>query len=378
MSSENRNSVLDSIWGAAIEAVSGYQAVVNALQADPAFRPEQVIAVGKAAADMCQGALDNLPPCDALVVTKYGHAGDTLQERERVTVLECGHPIPDQNSLAAGHVLLERTFTMPPESRLLLLVSGGASALAEALPADMSLADLQAKTDQMIASGHTIGEINAWRKQYSLIKDGKLIEAFKGAEVRVYAISDVQGDGIETIGSGIGDCHRASVLSSSRVIASNSIARARAAQKAQELGFAVNLNEETLYGDVFTLAPVIGATLRNAEPGVYIWGGEPTVVLPQDPGRGGRNQSLALAVSEHLVGLDHISLLVAGTDGTDGPTEAAGGRVGGSTWSNKRAARAALKRADAGPYLEKRGALFVTGPTGTNVMDLAIAIVDAR
>ena len=378
MSSENRNSALDSIWRAAIEAVSGYQAVVNALQADPTFRPEQVIAVGKAAADMCQGALDNLPPCDALVVTKYGHAQDALQQRELVTVLECGHPIPDQNSLAAGHGLLERTFTMPPESRLLLLVSGGASALAEALPADMSLADLQAKTDEMIASGHTIGEINAWRKQHSLIKDGRLIEAFKGAEVRVYAISDVQGDGIETIGSGIGDCQRASVRATSRVIASNSIARARAAQKAQELGLSVKVDEETLYGDVFTLAPVIGETLRNAEPGVYIWGGEPTVVLPENPGRGGRNQSLALAVSEHLVGLDHISLLVAGTDGTDGPTEAAGGRVDGSTWSNKRAARAALKRADAGPYLEKRGALFVTGPTGTNVMDLAIAIVDAR
>jgi hydroxypyruvate reductase len=102
------------------------------------------------------------------------------------------------------------------------------------------------------------------------------------------------------------------------------------------------------------------------------------VVLPDNPGRGGRNQSLALAISEHLRGLDHISLLVAGTDGSDGPTNAAGGRVDGATWSNKRAARAALKRADAGPYLEKRGALFITGPTNTNVMDLAIAIVDAR
>ena len=376
--SEDRNSALDSIWQAAIEAVSGYQAVVNALQSDPAFRPDQVIAVGKAASGMCLGALDNLPPCDALVVTKYDHVDVELRERERVTVLESAHPIPDQNSLAAGHALLERTFTMPAESRLLLLISGGASALAEAMPADMSLDDLQAQTDEMIAGGNTIGEINTWRKQHSMIKDGKLIEAFKGAEVRVYAISDVEGDSIDTIGSGLGDPHRASVLATAKVIASNGIARARAEKKAQELGLTVRVNEETLYGDVFVLAAAIGNTLRNAEPGVYIWGGEPTVVLPDNPGRGGRNQSLALAISEHLRGLDHVSLLVAGTDGSDGPTTAAGARVDGSTWSNKRKARAALKRADAGPYLEKRAALYVTGPTNTNVMDLAIAIVDAR
>jgi hydroxypyruvate reductase len=101
------------------------------------------------------------------------------------------------------------------------------------------------------------------------------------------------------------------------------------------------------------------------------------VVLPDNPGQGGRNQSLALAVAEHLAGLGHISLLVAGTDGSDGPTTAAGGIVDGSTWSNTRAARTALNKADAGSYLQKKDALFVTGPTNTNVMDLAIAIVDA-
>jgi len=376
--SETRNSALVSIWKAAIEAVSGYQSVANALRSDPAFRPDQVFAVGKAAAGMCLGALDNLPPCDALVVTKYDHVDARLQERERVTVLQAAHPIPDQNSLTAGHALLERTFTMPAESRLLLLISGGASALAEALPADMSLDDLQTQTDRMIASGNTIAEINAWRKEHSRIKDGKLIEAFKGAEIRVYAISDVEGDSIATIGSGLGDCHRAGVLATSKVIASNRIAREQAEQMAKSLGFTVKLNEESLYGDVFELAAAIGATLRSAEPGVYLWGGEPTVVLPASPGRGGRNQCLALAVAEHLAGLEHISLLVAGTDGSDGPTAAAGGRVDGSTWSDPVAARAALLHADAGTYLESHDALFVTGPTNTNVMDLAIAIVDAH
>jgi hydroxypyruvate reductase len=244
------------------------------------------------------------------------------------------------------------------------------------MPASMTLDDLQAKTDKIIASGNTIGEINTWRKQNSLIKDGKLVEAFKGAEVRVYAISDVEGDGIDTIGSGLGDCHRASVLATSKVIASNQIARERVGETALEQGLVVKVNEETLYGDLFELAAVIGETLRNAEPGVYLWGGEPTVILPDNPGRGGRNQSLALAVAEHLAGLEHISLLVAGTDGSDGPTTAAGGIVDGSSWSDPGAARAALQQADAGNYLEKHDALFVTGPTNTNVMDLAIAIVD--
>jgi glycerate 2-kinase len=373
---DSRKATLNILWQSAIDAVSGYQAVANALQADSAFRPDQIIAVGKAASGMCLGALDNLPPCDALVVTKYGHADAQLQERERVTILESAHPIPDQKSLAAGHALLERTFTMSPDSRLLLLVSGGASALAEALPASMTLDVLQETTDEMIANGSTIGEINAWRKQHSLIKDGKLIEAFKGAQVRVYAISDVEGDGIDTIGSGLGDCYRATVLARSSVIASNQIARQQVEQAAMEQGLVVKVNEETLYGDVFELAAAIGETLRNAEPGLYVWGGEPTVVLPAEPGTGGRNQSLALALAEHLAGLDHISLLVAGTDGTDGPTAAAGGIVDGSTWSDPEAARSALQHADAGTYLQHHDALFVTGPTNTNVMDLAIAIVE--
>ena len=221
----------------------------------------------------------------------------------------------------------------------------------------------------------TIGQINARRKQASLIKDGKLIEAFNGAEIRVYAISDVEGDGIDTIGSGLGDCHRARVPASSSIIASNKIAREQAARRARELDYAVKLNEESLYGDVFDLAETIGDQLRTAQPGVYIRGGEPTVILPNRPGRGGRNQSLALALSESISGRDDIELLVAGTDGTDGPTTAAGGLVDGDTWSDPEAARIALENADAGSYLEQHDCLYVTGPTNTNVGDLVIAIV---
>ncbi len=368
-----RAQALVQIWDAAVAAVSGYEAVANALSADSDFNPDLVLAVGKAAVGMCQGALDNLPPCEALIVTKHDHSDENIRARAGVKVVEAGHPIPDQNSLDAGRALLDRIRAMPADSRVLLLVSGGASALAEALPEDITLADLQAGTDEMIAGGKTIAQINGWRKQASSIKDGKLVEAFSGAEIRVYAISDVEGDSISTIGSGIGDCHRAKVTARSTVIASNQIAREHAVRKATELGLTVRQNEETLYGDVFELAPAIGNRLRDAEPGFYIWGGEPTVILPQNPGRGGRNQSLALAVSEKLAGKNNISLLVAGTDGTDGPTIAAGGLVDGNTWSD--AARLALQNADAGSYLEQHDSLFVTGPTNTNVMDLAIVIV---
>ncbi len=375
---EPRKHAIVEIWQAAVDAVSGRQAVLNALDADNASDPDLVVAVGKAASGMCLGALQRYPRCEALVVTKYNHGDPLLQQNPRVQVIESAHPVPDRNSLAAGRALLERMRAMPAPGRVLLLVSGGASALAEVLPEGMSLEDLQAMTDDMIATGKTIAQINTRRKQASLIKNGKLIESFGGAELRVYAISDVEGDGIETIGSGLGDCHRARAPARSAIVASNGIAREQAERRARELGYEIRLNQETLYGDVFELAEKIGAGLQSAQPGVYIMGGEPTVVLPPNPGRGGRNQSLALALAEHIVGRADITLLVAGTDGTDGPTVAAGGLVDGVTWSDPDAARSALRDADAGVYLERHDSLFVTGPTNTNVMDLVIVLVEKK
>jgi hydroxypyruvate reductase len=112
--------------------------------------------------------------------------------------------------------------------------------------------------------------------------------------------------------------------------------------------------------------------LRHAPPGVHILGGEPTVVLPPDPGQGGRNQALALALSREISGMLNLAVLVGGTDGTDGPTEAAGGLIGGATWREE--GTRALKSADSGRFLEAYDALFTTGPTGTNVMDLLVAL----
>ena len=374
---ETRKQALKAVWDAAIASVSGEKAVEHAIATDTPYQPDLIIAVGKAAVGMCRGAMTGqTEPCEAIVVTKHQHVDDEFRSRERVTVIESGHPIPDRYSLQAGTLLLDRVSNMDPASQLLMLVSGGASALAEALPDGMSLADLQSITDEMISTGKTIGEINNQRKETSLMKDGKLLQQFSGANIRVYAISDVEGDSIATIGSGIGDCHRASGKAYSTIVASNALARDKAAGTAKSLGFEVRHNQESLYGDVFELARTIGPELRDAAPGVYIRGGEPTINLPDNPGRGGRNQSLALALSEYLVGTDNISLLVAGTDGTDGPTTAAGGLVDGNTFADPEAALEALRNANAGSYLEQQSSLFVTGPTNTNVMDLAIAIVE--
>jgi len=376
MPAQKRKEDLLTIWNAAVDAVSGETAVSRAIQQDGDFVPNQIIAVGKAAVGMCRGALNHFGDCPALVVTKYDHADEDILNRKNVRVIESAHPIPDQKSLEAGQAMLNCVSAMDRDSRLLLLVSGGASALAESLNDDLTLDGLKAATDKMISTGKTIGEINAVRKEMSGIKDGKLLAAFSGAEARVYAISDVEGDSIATIGSGIGDTHRATGKASSSIIASNQIARRCAEQTATSLGLEVRHNQESLYDDVFKLAPQIGESLKQASKGVYIWGGEPTVILPENPGRGGRNQALALAISKYLRGLANITLLVAGTDGSDGPTNAAGGLVDGQTFSDEDAARAALEAANAGQYLEAHDSLFVTGPTNTNVMDLAIAIID--
>ncbi len=352
--------------------MSGRQAVANALEADSEFVPDLIVAVGKAAASMCRGALETLStPTRALVVTKYEHGDAALAKFPDIEIIEAGHPVPDAASLQAGAAVLDAICNMPHDSRLLLLVSGGASVLVECLEPAWDLPAWQAMNDRMLASGEPIERINRAREKASRIKGGKLLAAFKGREALVYVISDVEGDDIGTIGSGIGDARRATCAAHTRIVASNALARVACAAAA---GIAVRCNEESLYDDVFELAPLIGAALINGEPGLYIWGGEPTICLPAKPGRGGRNQSLALAIAREISGHGNITVLVAGTDGTDGPTDAAGAMVDGSTFDA--GGERALRAADAGPYLEERDALFVTGPTGTNVMDVVIALVE--
>ncbi len=360
--------VLVDLFQAGIAAVGGRAAVARALQG--ARPPDRIIAVGKAAGDMCLGAQDlfghDIP---ALVVTKTGHTPEGL----RAKVIEAAHPVPDAASLRAGQELREAVAQMPEGSRLLLLVSGGASALAEDLPEGQTLAGLQARSDALLASGADIAQINAARKQQSRIKDGRLLAGFRGARLTICAISDVQGDAIGTIGSGIGDPKRVRCAVDLKLVATNETARNAVADAARAMGLPVHCNQESLYDDVFALARSIAATLKSAPPGICIMGGEPTIKLPPDPGLGGRNQALALALAAQIAGDLRISILVAGTDGTDGPNDAAGAVVDGQSFAPD--AISALQRADAGSYLRRNGDVLITGPTGTNVMDLLIALI---
>ena len=378
-------SILPQLWWSGVHAVAGQAAVTRALQATELPAAIEVLAVGKAAASMCAGALEVLPAnTPALVVTKSGHGGDLKEKYPQVELIEAGHPVPDVQSLFAGQRLYDRTRDCDAESRLLLLISGGASALAERLPPGVSLRDWQKKTVELVASGSDIAAINEERSKLSLIKSGRLLKSFEGQQVQVLAISDVEGDSLAVIGSGLGDPQYLTCAVDSQIVASNAKARAAIVNAAKGQGVAVIENEETLYADVFVVAKSMAATIRSGPPGLYLWGGEPTIELPENPGRGGRNQSLALALARELsLPADderpqsdplNVEVLVAGTDGTDGPTSAAGGWLRDAGNRDPVALSAALEAADAGTLLASGDELFVTGPTNTNVMDLVLCL----
>lgn len=359
------NAKLINMWQAGVAAVRGRTSVKAALTASSTAEPDQIIAVGKAAASMALAADDVFGPVPMLVVTKYDHSAEAPPHAH---VIESAHPVPDDASLRAGRAVLDCIDSMEPDSHLLMLVSGGASALVEALPVGVTLQDLATQTQDLLASGLDIHAMNAQRSAVSQIKAGKLLARFSGAKVTTLAISDVEGDDLNVIGSGIGQAHAPSFAFTSQIVASNAIARTACAQAAHA---PVLTNEETLYEDVHVLAKRIGAALKTSEKGLHIYGGEPTVILPPNPGLGGRNMALALLLAREIAGFEGLRILVAGTDGTDGPTDAAGALVDGTTWEDS--AQEALDRADAAPWLDARDALFRPGPTGTNVMDLLIA-----
>lgn len=356
------------IWQAAVDAVGGEAATRAGLVG--VETPDKILAVGKAAGAMAIAALEQFGDIPAVVVTKDGH-GDGLPRH--VTLIEAAHPVPDARSVAGGAALREAVSSMPTGSRLLLLVSGGASALAEDPVEGKTLDDLKRLNARLLAAGMDITAMNKERRKYSRIKGGGLLAGFKGHCVTVLAISDVPGDDLAVIGSGIGAAPQNPEFTfKAKIVASNAIARSAAVQTALSKGIATQGNAESLHKDLQDLVGPLGAQLRQMPPGVLVLGGEPTVVLPPNPGQGGRNQALALALAREIQGIPELVVVVGGTDGTDGPTDAAGGIVDGSTWDDD--AEIALRSADSGQFLEKKDALLKTGPTGTNVMDVLVAI----
>jgi hydroxypyruvate reductase len=362
LKAHEHRSELERLWQVGVSAVRGDAAVMQSLSEAPIPAPDRILAVGKAAGAMASAACAQFPGVPCLVVTKDGHGGDAPKGAH---VLEAAHPVPDARSLAAGAALRAAVAESGASVHLLMLVSGGASSLAEDLPDGMTLDDLTGETQALLASGADIHAMNARRKEISQIKGGKRLGRFPGARITALALSDVEGDALSVIGSGIGDAPQSPGFTA-RIVASNAIARAAIAADRTPVQ-----SEECLYADVTALAPVLAGRLTDGAPGLYVWGGEPTVVLPDNPGKGGRNMALALMMAREIRGLP-IALLVAGTDGTDGPTDGAGAFVTGETWEDS--AESALARADAYPWLAERGCLFKPGPTGTNVMDVALAL----
>lgn len=404
---DHRRNLL-AIYRAALAAVEGRAATRRHLEAQPPPGPVHLLAVGKAATAMALGAHDALGDriVRGLVISKHGHGDPALARIAGIRYLESDHPVPGAHSLAAGQALVDYLDATPDDARFLCLGSGGASSLVELLPAGCDLDWLQRLTDWLLAGGYDIGTMNRVRKAFSRIKGGRLRHWLRGRPALNLLISDVPGDDPAVVGSGLLVPDRAAPLPlpaelpawarahlregaddapgagddgvETVLVARNADACAAARAAAIDLGYAVAATAGVLDGDAEAAARSLVAELAGGEPGLRIWGGETTVRLPPDPGRGGRNQQLALAAAIALAGRDDLLLLAAGTDGTDGPGEDAGALVDGGTQARGELhdgpAADALRRADAGTFLAAAGDLLQTGPTGTNVMDLALGL----
>jgi glycerate 2-kinase len=362
-----------AVVSAAVDEVDPARAVRAHLPAElPAsFASAVVLALGKAAVPMARGALAVLGGRvrGGVVVTKDGHADGPLPPLE---VRETAHPVPDARSVAAGERLLAAARDAGPDDLVLVLVSGGASALAEA-PADgVTLADIARTTDALLKSGAAIGEINAARTRLSKLKGGGLARACR-ARMLTLLVSDVPGDDPAVIGSG------PTCVDGARMVVVASLAHAldAAERAARARGFVVGRLSARLDGEArYEHERVLAELDRLPGRALALAGGE-TWVRVTGSGEGGRNQELAAAAIPALATRPGTVLAAIGTDGTDGPTSAAGGIV--DSTSLERTKRAGvdvidyLARNDSGRLLEILGDRVTTGPTGTNVGDLVLA-----
>ncbi|HHU14549.1 MAG TPA: DUF4147 domain-containing protein [Lentisphaerae bacterium] len=392
----------------------------------PLPRSLYLLAAGKAAALMAKAAEEVLGALitDGHVVTKYGH-GLPL---ERIALTEAGHPLPDAAGVEATRRMLALARQAGADDLVLCLLSGGASSLMADLPDDATLDELAAANELLVKSGADIWAINCVRKHLSAVKGGQLAAAAAPANVVSLILSDVVGDDIGVIASGptapdesifadalavIGRFRLSDRLPASlwnhlqrgasglipetpkpgdplfdkvqnRIIGSNRLALEGAAQKANALGFEPRIITDTLRGDCGAVAEFILRTLddhlasESRRPLCLLFGGEPTLKVEGD-GLGGRNQHLALLLATRLQGRQGVTLLCAGTDGTDGPTDAAGAVVDGRTLFDALEkgidAQAYLDRYDSYHFFQQAGGHILTGSTHTNVMDMVVAVL---
>jgi glycerate-2-kinase len=421
-----------AIYRAGVEAVEPGKALARALAATPPPSDRTwVIALGKAARGMARAAVDHLTLLDVPL------AGGLVVSTSAPALAEAGlravagdHPIPGPGSFAAADALGQVAGAVLPHDEVWVLLSGGTSSLIGAPVAEVDPADYAAFQGAVARAGLAIDRLNALRKRFSRWGAGRLLAALRAERVRVFAVSDVPGDRPEDIGSGPcePDRWRASEVLQllaatvprdslpptirslldraargavpetpkpgdalferrlTRIVADNRTAVAAAAARARALGYAVQIADAPLAGEARAAGARLALALRDRArgghpPAALLAGGETTVALGPTHGTGGRCQELALAAALGLEGAGDgsIALLAAGTDGRDGPTDAAGAVVDPTTTGAIRSRGldpdAAVARHDAYPVLDAAGALFRPGPTGTNVMDLVIGLV---
>lgn len=402
----------ESIIESAIKAVLPDAAVRRALEGRRF--PGRVIlaAIGKAAWRMAYAAtkVPGIEIFRGCVITKYGHVMGALPG---IDCYEAGHPVPDENTFAATRHLLEMVSDLRESDTVLFLVSGGGSALFE-LPLIPS-EELSAITDALLLRGASIFEMNTVRKHLSAVKGGRFAKCCAPAKVLSIVLSDVLGDRPDVIASGpaapdpttsedalkIAEKYGISLsgnalnaikeetpfeLSNVETVVSGSVRELCAAAKAEceKLGY-----ETTMLTDSLTCtARQAGALLASVAVGhagdgkkqAFIAGGE-TVVYVKGSGKGGRNQELALAAAKKIDGLPNVCIFSVGSDGTDGPTDAAGGVVTGNTAQLLRERNISisqfLENNDAYNCLKQIDGLIFTGPTGTNVNDLSVVLIGA-
>ena len=404
-------SCADQIVEASIRAVLPDEAVRRALKD---FHPEGrtvLVAAGKAAWQMAHAAVAVLGHVDGgVVVTKYNHVKGKIPG---VTCCEAGHPVPDANSFAATQKALELVQGLQPEDTVLFLLSGGGSALFEKplIPAE----ELQDITSQLLASGADIVEMNTIRKRLSGVKGGRFALHCRPAPVFSVVLSDILGDTLDMIASGpaapdsstcaeaLAVVRKYGLRLSDRALAClqtetlkalpNAVSRVTgsvralcdaAEQAAQTLGYRCIRLTDCLSCEAREAGRFLAAVARThaspSEPLAFLAGGE-TVVHLTGSGRGGRNQEVALAAAEGLAGLAQAAVFSFGSDGTDGPTDAAGGIADGETAQLMRQkgvdAVQSLNDNDAYHALGAVGGLLKTGATGTNVNDVTVLLLRA-
>ncbi len=399
----------DKIVKTAIGAVLPDAAVRRALEERKFPGRVLLVAAGKAAWQMAKAAVDTLGHVDGgVVVTKYEHVKGDIPG---VACYEAGHPVPDENSFAATGKALELVSGLRETDTVLFLLSGGGSALFE--KPLISGEELQNITGQLLASGADIVEMNTVRKRLSAVKGGRFAQACTPAKVFSIVLSDILGDPLDMIASGpacpdSSTCAQAKAVAAKYSLKLSSEARtlldretpkelsnvetqingsvrelcAAAAKVCAELGYQPVLLTDQLCCEAREAGSFLASVLRShAAEGkslAYIAGGE-TVVHLTGKGLGGRNQELALAAAPGIADLPGAGVFSVGSDGTDGPTDAAGGYVDYETLSALSAAGkdvyTVLKDNDAYHALRDVGGLVITGPTGTNVNDVAVALL---